>query len=38
VGPSIQNGSRQVSGSFEDALEAPPIEALLGLENDFVFK
>jgi DNA repair exonuclease SbcCD ATPase subunit len=38
VGPSIQNGSRQVSGSFEDALEAPPIEALLGLENDFVYK
>jgi hypothetical protein len=38
VGPGIQNGSRQVSGLFEDALEAPPIDALLGLENEFVYK
>lgn len=37
VSAGVQNGSRHVSGSFEDALEGP-LDALMGLENDFVYK
>jgi len=38
VSPAMQNGSRVVSGTFEDALEGPFVDALMGSEHDFMYK